>query len=173
MINNIHYSPLTIKRRSTNRCPASSTSPRWLGWTRGELAMQEVRKHFNHYHYHDHFHYHFHDRAQGSQLLQELATEWPATLLNQRLTFRQSPRPWSATSSPLSLLSLSSSVSSTKSLSLSPSSSSPPYSGVQHLRVHVQAADEGAQQPSQGQGGQGVHLRGLPEHQLRQVGQVL
>ena len=150
-----------MKRPSTNRCPASSTSPRWLGWTRGELAMQEVRKHFNHYHYHDHFHYHFHDRAQGSQLLQEPATEWPATLLNQRLTCRRSPPPWSVTSSPLSLLSLSS------------SSSSPPCSGVQHLRVNVQAADEGAQKPSQGQGRQGVHLRGLPEHQLRQVGRVL
>ena len=163
-----------MKRPSTNRSPTSSTSPRWPGWTRGGLAMQEVRKHFNNnQHYHDNYHNHFHDCAQGSQLLQELATEWLGTLLNQRLTFRRSPRPWSATSSPLSLLSLSSSLSSTKSSSLSPSSSSPPYSGLQHLRVHVQAADEGAQQPSQGQGGQGVHLRGLPEHQLRQVGQVL
>ena len=136
--------------------------------------MQEVRKHLNNnQHYHDNHHNHFHDCAQGSQLLQELATEWPDTLLNQRLTSRRSPRPWSATSSPFSLLSLSSSLSSTKSLSLSPSSSSPPYSGVQHLRVHVQAADEGAQQPSQGQGRQGVHLRGLPEHQLRPVGGML
>ena len=136
--------------------------------------MQEVRKHLNNnQHYHDNYYNHFHGCAQGSQLLQELATEWPGTLLNQRLTFRRSPRPWSATSSPLSSLSLSSSLSSTKSLSLSPSSPSPPYSGVQHLRVHVQAADEGAEQPSQGQGGQGVHLRGLPEHQLRQVRQLL
>merc|ERR1711978_153505 len=99
--------------------------------------------------------------AQGSQLLQEPATEWPGTLLNQRLTCRRLPPPWSVTSSPLSLLSLSS------------PSSSPPRSGVQHLRVNVQAADEGAQQPSQGQGRQGVHLRGLPEHQLRQVGGML
>ena len=107
-------------------------------------------------------------RDGWSQFLQELATEWPGTLLNLRLTCKRSPPPWFASSSPSSLS------------SLLKSSSSPPCSGLQHLRVrtrrccvHVQAADEDAQQPSQGQGGQGVHLRGLPEHQLRQVGQVL
>ena len=136
-------------------------TPRWLEWTRGG------RQHFNNSH-HNYHHDNFHDRAQGSQFLQELATEWPGTLLNLRLTCKRSPPPWFASSSPSSLS------------SLLKSSSSPPCSGLQHLRVrtrrccvHVQAADEDAQQPSQGQGGQGVHLRGLPEHQLQQVGQVL
>ena len=81
--------------------------------------MQEVIIMINYHYYHCYDDYH--DCAQGSYLLQELATDWPATLLNLRLMCKRSPRPWFVLLSPSSLSSLSS------------SSSSPPCSGVQHF----------------------------------------